>query len=247
LRYALRKKPYFHSYKIYLMKTKFYLPALLIALSALFFACQKETSYEIGNAPSDYFPRTANSNWSYQFDGNPDDSLLISVISTPLQANGMTYSIFMTHLTAPLDSFGYFRRSGGDYYEWVDMGSLVGFDNPIWMEYIFLKDNKVVNDTWSSSDFSGTYTPSGGQPISITLRWDFTILQQNATVTVNGVDYPNTIEVKQDLKQLVSGNPVSIGYYNSYYSRDKGLIKKDLYDDQGGLLQEMDVRRIAIY
>jgi hypothetical protein len=79
------------------------------------------------------------------------------------------------------------------------------------------------------------------------LRWDCTITQQNATVNVNGVDYPNTIEVKQDLVQLLNGNPVSIGFYNSFYSKDKGLIKQDLYDDQGGLIQEVDARRIAIY
>jgi hypothetical protein len=231
------------------MKATIKLSVLLIAVSAVFFACQKELSYEVGTSPSDYFPRTANSNWSYQFDGNPDDSLLIKVISTPLQANGNTYSIFLTHLTSPLDSFGYFRRSGSDYYEFLDMGSLVGFDNPIWMEYIFLKDNKQLNDTWNSANFTGTYTPPGGQPVSLTLRWKFTINQQNAIVNVNGVDYPNTIEVKQDLQQIVTGNPdpVSIGYYRCFYSKDKGLIKQDLYDDKDNLRQEMDVRRIAIY
>ena len=31
-------------------------------------------------------------------------------------------------------------------------------------------------------------------------RWEFTIMQQNVSVTVNGTPYANTIEVKQELK-----------------------------------------------
>jgi hypothetical protein len=222
------------------------LSVFLIALSVLFFACQKEVSYEVGNATSDYFPRTVNSNWSYQYDGNPNDSVLIKVISPTIQVNGNKYNIFMSHLPSPLDTSGYYRRSGSDYYTWIDMGGVIGLDNPVWVEYIFLKDNQTVNATWSSSPFTGMYTQNG-QSSSVTLRWDFTIVQQNGTVNVNGVDYPNTIQVKQDLVQLVNGNPVSIGYYNSFYSKDKGLVKQDLYDDQGALTQEVDVRRIAIY
>jgi hypothetical protein len=239
--------PYFHISKLFLMKTKITLSVFLIALSTLFYACQKEVSYEVGKAAYDYFPRTINSNWSYQYDGNPDDSILLKVISPTIQVNGNKYNIFMSHLPSPLDTSGYYRRSGADYYAWVDMGSFVGLDNPLWVEYIFLKDNLAVNATWSSSSFSGTYTTQSGQTGTATLRWDFTIVQQNGTVNVVGVDYPNTIQVKQDLVQLLNGNPVSIGYYNSFYCKNKGLVKQDLYDDQGAIVQEVDVRRIVIY
>ena len=46
-------------------------------------------------------------------------------------------------------------RSGADYFEWIDMGSYVGLDNPLWMEYTFLKDNLTTGGTWQSAPFTG--------------------------------------------------------------------------------------------
>ena len=202
-------------------------------------------------AVPDYYPRTTYSNWSYQFDGDPTDSLLIKVISNTLTVGGTNiYNIFMFTDDASLgfDTSGYYRRSGADYFEWIDMGSYVGLDNPLWMEYTFLKDNLTVGGTWSSPQFTGPYTDqSSGTTINVTLRWDFSITQQNATVSVNGTPYTNTIEVKQALKQLVGTNWVLVAYFKCFYARDKGLIKQDFYDDADTLLYATDVRRLVIY
>src|SRR4030095_1498034 len=42
----------------------------------------------------DYFPRTTYSNWSYQFDGDPDDSLLIYAIAPTRTINSNIYNLF---------------------------------------------------------------------------------------------------------------------------------------------------------
>ena len=44
---------------------------------------------------ADYFPRTSNSNWSYQFDNDPMDTLFQNVISQTQSALGNTYNVFM--------------------------------------------------------------------------------------------------------------------------------------------------------
>jgi hypothetical protein len=203
-------------------------------------------------AVPDYFPRTTYSNWSYEFDDDSDDSLLLKVIPQTHTALGNTYNIFMyTDPVEPLDTFGYYRRSGPDYFEWIDMGTYVGLDDPLWMEYTFLKDNLTVGSTWSSAQFSGPYTPTGGTTTTVTLRWDFSILQQNATVAVTSstgtVNYPNTIEVRQELRQLVGANWILVAYFKNFYARDKGLVKQDLYDDTNALISGMEVRRLVIY
>lgn len=198
----------------------------------------------------DYFPRTTNSNWSYDFDGNFNDSLLIKVIPQTLTANGNTYNIFMFTDNAALgfDTSGYYRKSGSDYYEFLDMGSYIGLNEVKWMDFLFLKDNQTVGATWVTPNIDGTFTPpGGGTPVPVTLRWEFSIIQQNASVTVKGVSYPNTIEVKQELRQLVAGSWILAGYFKNFYSRDKGLIKQDLYDDLNVLQAQLDVRRMVIY
>ncbi len=199
-------------------------------------------------AVPDYFPRTANSNWSYEFDGDPLDSLYIFVGPGTKVINGNTYNLFFYNDGAGVDSFGYYRRVGADYFEWIDMGSYVGLDNPLWMEWTFLKDNLTTGGTWTSAQFTGPFTdPTSGTTVNVTLRWEFTIVQQNVNFVVGTTTFANTIQVKQELKQLVGTSWVLAAYFQSYYARDKGLIKQDLYDETGTLFYEQDVRRLVIY
>ena len=195
----------------------------------------------------DYFPRTANSNWSYEFDNDPTDTALIFVSAATKVINTNTYNLFFYNDGSGVDSFGYYRRVGPDYFEWIDMGTYVGLDDPLWMEWIFLKDNLAAGGTWSSAQFSGAYTDQGGTTTNLTLKWDFSITGQNIPLTVNGIPFTNVIRVKQELKQLVGTSWVLAAYFDSYYARDKGLIKQDLYDNTGTLFYEQDVTRLVVY
>ena len=202
--------------------------------------------------PPDYFPRTIYSNWSYQRNSVAADSLLIKVIPQTLSAAGNTFNIFMETNDASLgfDSSGYYRKSGHDYYLWENV-QYIGFDQTIWVEYIFLKDNLSAGNTWTSPGFTGTITPAGGSPVSYTLRFIFTILQQNTSVTVTGINYPNTIVVKAELQQFVTGSwqTLSAGSIQGYYAANKGLIKQDFYDPTGTPPNpdQLDVRRLVVY
>ena len=115
------------------------------------------------------------------------------------------------------------------------------------MEWIFLKDNLAAGGTWSSAQFSGAYTDQGGTTTNLTLKWDFSITGQNIPLTVNGIPFTNVIRVKQELKQLVGTSWVLAAYFDSYYARDKGLIKQDLYDNTGTLFYGQDVTRLVVY
>ncbi len=212
--------------------------------------CNFQVNFSTG---PDYFPRTVNSNWSYEFDDIQTDSVFIKVIPQTKVVGSNSYNIFMWTDDAAFgfDSSGYYRKSGNDYYEWIDMGTYIGFDNPLWVEYIFLKDNLNVSNTWTTNSFSGTVTPSGGMTSNVTARFLYTIIQQNTTVTVKGTSHPNTIVVKQDL-QTLSGSTTwttvtAAGYLQNYYARDRGLIKQDYFDGTGALNSKMELRRSVIY
>lgn len=212
--------------------------------------CTFQTTFT-SSAASDYFPRTAFSNWSYEYEGDPDDSLLIFVIQPTVTKLGNSYNVFMYNDgISAVDTFGYYRKAGADYYEYGDMSYGV-LDDPFRGEFIFLKDNQTVGATWTSQQFSGDYTPQGGTTVPLTLRWEFSILQQNATVAVSSstgtVSYTNTIEVKQELKQFAAGSWVLIGYFRNYFARDKGLVKQDFYNNANVVQSEGKVRRIAVY
>ncbi len=131
------------------------------------------------------------------------------------------------------------------------MGTYVGLDNPLWMEWTFLKDNLTTGGTWTSSTFTGPYTDnSSGMPVTInlTLRWEFTIIGQDIPVTVGTTNYTNVIKVKQELKQETTpGTWALAAYFESYFARDKGLIKQDLFDNTNTKIYAQDVRRLVIY
>ncbi len=201
--------------------------------------------------PVDYFPRTTNSNWSYEFDDLADDSLLINVIAATHSAMGNTYNIFMETVDASggFDSSGYYRKAGNDYFQWINLADY-GFDNPLWTELNFLKDNQAAGFTWTTTGYSGTVL---GTPITIRLR--YTIVSQNITTTVTtsagSTPYNNTIVVKEEIEQFVGGVWISmtssVGRNENYYSRGVGLIQQYYYDGTGALDTKFEMRRSQVF
>jgi hypothetical protein len=182
---------------------------------------------------NDYFPRTTNSSWTYITDGDTSIKVRRYVIAPTLSALGNVYNIFMEDEDGTIDSSGYYRRSGSDYYVYGEIGQSYGFDNPVRGEVIFLKDNVAANTTWTSGSFSGT---AGGLPMQ--LRYKETILQKNVQVTVNGVNFSNTIVVKNQVEANISGTgwtdlTPAFGYILTYYSKGIGLVRTEQYDGMG--------------
>jgi hypothetical protein len=200
---------------------------------------------------ADYFPRTTNSNWSYEFDDDATDSLLRKVIATPFTALGNTYSIFMHNDGTGFDSSGYYRKNGGDYFEYLDIGGFIGFDNALRSEYVMLKDNVAQGTSWQSAGFSGTVTA-----IPLTLRFNYKILQKDVDVTVvtstGSVIYHNVIVVEEKYDGFTGGNWVDITsqidfYGKSYYAKGVGLIKYEALDAANAVQYLQEMRRSAVF
>jgi hypothetical protein len=204
----------------------------------------------------DYFPRTTNSNWSYEIDDDPVDSLYRTVIAPTLSAIGNTYNILMEtiDISGGFDSSGYYRKSGGDYFEWIDIAGSIGFDPPAqWTEYTFLKDNVAVGTSWTSNGITGTITIP--PPTPLTIRFKYSILQKDVTVTLTTstgtATYNNVIVVKEEYESFTGGIWVpltsSLGFSKSYYARGIGLIKFEYLDGAGTLVTQVELRRSQVF
>ncbi|MFZ9386645.1 MAG: hypothetical protein ACO25B_02085 [Chitinophagaceae bacterium] len=202
-------------------------------------------------APVDYFPRTTNSNWSYEFNDLANDSLYRVVIAPTLTAPGGTYNIFMANDGTGLDSSGYYRKSAGDYFEWIDIGNFVGFDNTLWGQYIMVKDNVAAGTNWKSSAFSGTVTS-----IPITIRFSYTVTDKDVPlsfVTSTGnQNFTNVIVVEEKLEGFDGSNWIDltaqIDYYGkSYYARDIGLVKFEAYNAANAVTFKQELRRYQVF
>jgi hypothetical protein len=206
-------------------------------------------------AAVDYFPRTTNSNWSYEINDVSTDSFYRKVIAPTHSAAGNTYNIFMFNDGSGLDSSGYYRKSGTDYFEYFDVGGFFTFDNPSWVEYTFLKE-VAAGTVWKSAGFTGTYTIAPNPPQSVTVRFSYKILQKDVAVSITTstgtVSYPNTIVVEEKYEQEISpGNWVDatpvVGYGKSYYARGVGLIKYEAFDPAGAPAGQQELRRYQVF
>jgi len=203
---------------------------------------------------NDYFPRTTNSNWSYEFDDSATDTLFRKVITPTKSAMGNTYNIFLETADASggFDSSGYFRRNGGDYYQYLDVGFVFDLNESIWGEYIFLKDNVAVNTSWTSGVFSGSYTyadSSGTHTVPIKVRVKETIQQKDVSVTVNSIAYPFTIVVKEEYEYSFDAGTtwnLSDVYAINNYTRGVGLIKWQAFDSMGSIVKQ-EIKRYQVF
>ncbi|MDX1954377.1 MAG: hypothetical protein SFU20_02525 [Chitinophagaceae bacterium] len=217
--------------------------------------CTFPVTCDAAPVPIDYFPRTANSNWSYEFDDVATDSLLIRALPNTISAGGNTYVIFMGTDDASLgfDSSGYYRKNAGTYYEWRDMGDYFGLDNPLWMEFIFLKDDQAVGHSWTTSNISGTVTDMSNNVIPVTIRMKYEILQKDVSLSVTSstgtVNHANVIVVEEDYEIFNGTAWVHIAQFGTakyYYARGKGMIKVEFFDDAGTLDLQAEIRRSVV-
>ena len=207
---------------------------------------------------TDYFPRTTGSNWSYEFDDNidPTDTLLRRATAFTHAALGNTYNIFLqTDGTPPIDSGGYYRKNGGDYFEWFNAGGFIGYDPPpVWAEYTFLKDNVAVGTSWLSQGFAGTV--AGPPPTPLNIRFKYAIFQKDINVTITTslgtVTYNNVIVVEEKFEREIAPGvwtdiTSAVGSFKSYYARGIGLIKFEAFDGSGGPVFLQELRRHQVF
>ncbi|HET6994749.1 MAG TPA: hypothetical protein VFI06_07195 [Chitinophagaceae bacterium] len=199
---------------------------------------------------SDYFPRTTNSNWSYEFDDDPTDSVIIKVIASMHTALGNQYNIFMANSGTGFDTSGYWRKAGNDYYHYVNLETYLGVDNTQRVEFIFLKDNVATGGTWTSATFTNAVQ---GTPLPIRIKFILTNANANVAITssTGTLNFPNTIIVEEHYEADLGAGFQSlddiIGFYRDYFSKNVGLIKEEYIDDTGALGGSMEVRRYVVY
>ncbi len=180
--------------------------------------CNFNITFQPGTTPNDYFPLTVNSNWTY-IDATATRTYYTSVIDYAPSLGGNTYQTIAVSGAAgdpALDSL-YYRKPGGDYYQYVDYSDVVPLDQPVAGEFIFLKDNVPAGTTWSSPTVSGTIN---GAPITAYIT--MTILEKAVPLTIGNFNFPDVIKVKYEY--FISSDPVAIETDYRWFAKNVGEI-----------------------
>ena len=191
------------------------------------------------SASGDYLPLTLYTNWKYSLQGGTSaDSTFTVVTSFILTADNHTYQAVARYNVlspgSPIDSI-FYRKPGGDYYQYMNYTSLLGFDNDVSGEFIFLKDNVPAGTTWNSPTISGTIS---GIPITGFAK--MTILEKAVPVTIGSFNFPDVIKVKYEY--FLAGIPTPAITMERWFAKNIGEIYNSY---SSGML--MNVNQIAEY
>jgi hypothetical protein len=155
---------------------------------------------------TDYFPLTQNSYWTY--DTNGTDTFKITN-NGPVTFSGTTFQRFIYSDAGGNFDSAYFRKDAvtGFYYQSLDTagtGPDLTFTQPR-VEIQFLRNVLTLNQTWNS-DINAVYRdPTSGTTAPIVIRFKYTCLNPNATVTVNGKTFTNAYKVQEEFQIGQSG------------------------------------------
>ncbi len=201
----------------------------------------------------DYFPRTTNSNWSYEIDDVADDSLYRFAIAPTLAANSNTYNIFMEDddgVGLP-DSSGYYRRDNAQYFERVNFED---YNNgtPLWIEYLMLDTAVATGGNWTTPAGGVTVDPGSG-PTKVRFKMTSTKFPTQSLTTSGSptpVVYNNVIEVDQQIEaEILPGVwqniSAALGSAKVYYAKGIGIIKIVVTSPFGSFTQEL--RRYQVF
>ncbi|PWA04735.1 BF2992 family fimbrillin-A clan protein [Flavobacterium psychrotolerans] len=172
-----------------------------------------------GSSTGDFWPTAINNEWVFKLNGNVQESMKIVSMNT---LGNNTYYTF-NKVSGSASGTQRIRKSNGDYYLKMEDVSTAGATTT-GSETILLKDYLLVGGTWNDS-YVQTTTYSGIPPIALNVSTVSTIIEKDATLSINGKTYNNVIKIKriQTVSGISSPSSSTTSYY--WFAKDVGPVK----------------------
>ncbi len=220
------------------MKSFVFIALVTVLLSG----CKKHDDKVTIPLAGDYFPLTQASNWHYVPDNSNTAFVMYGDITGAATENGKTYSVLNydpgnTRFANFLDS-SLFRKGDDKYYQAITNQQLYfPLDEPGYYEFVFMEDNAPVGTYWGKK-VVGTFTFSNGS-MRMEENYEGRISGYYPTFQLDDKHtYHDVVQVTMDMysqgfgadnKLLIENSIV----YDTWYARDKGLIKTVDYSPSG--------------
>lgn len=190
-------------------------------------------------APSgdDYWPRAINNQWVFAVNNVNQDPM--KIISTDV-IGGNTYYTFQQTGGSASATLRLRKSNAGDYYLRMEEVTTAG-GTTTGNETIILKDYESVGSTWTNN-YLQTTTYVGLPPIDLSVSVVSTIMEKNASITVNGETFNNVIVVKRVMTTTGVGFPTSTVTSTYWFSNHIGPVKITTVSDSGTTDQLLTAR-----
>jgi hypothetical protein len=218
-------------------KTNQIISAVLIFMLVLVTSCSSDDGVSNGTSTGNYWPLAVNNTWTFS-DGSTNSDL--KVIGTTDFSSVTYFEMFSESTESQFNVQNWIAKKGGTYYQKVaetninNDGILInikGYEVPLF------KDNLDVNGTWVGSvSPKVTYTlGSNSTSIPAKVKYTGTIVEKDATVTLNSQTYTEVIKMKMKIEVIINGQTTTsdIEYW---FAKDVGPIRE--YQNANGAITE---------
>lgn len=177
---------------------------------------------DFANPPpvGDYLPLGLGSFWDYNDVADPS----IEHTKTAEDLTDFDSRLYTKVTSSPNGDIYYYRKDNHVYYEYRTIDYQGNVINPETLEIVILHDDYAAGDDWESPVLDIQLAAAPGIPVKMKLR--SYINKRDYTSTVNGVNYPDCIEVITEI--YFSSNGGATWEYGSEYftefSKGNGII-----------------------
>lgn len=206
---------------------------LLLAIVFLSYSCAEESiSPEPIDLQEGFFPLELGKTWIYE----TDSIVYNKQLSTVDTLRGFVREEIVDAFVAADESIIYvidrsFRRSEALPWRNTDVFSASIIDNKVTrneenLRFVKLILPPVIDQEWDGNQFFDESTPVtiNGETIEVYKNWDSKVVSMEGNVTINGIDYSNTVEVIL----VDTNNSIEKRYAKEIYAFGVGLIHKEM-------------------
>jgi len=206
---------------------------LVFAMAIMFASCGEESiAPEPIDLQSDFFPLAIGKTWIYQTDSIVYNELLNSVDTLRgFVKEEITESFELANGSINFVIDRSFRRSANQPWNNTDIYSSTIIDNKVTRNEENLRFVKLLlppedGQIWDGNQFfdESTLVNVGGELIEVFKNWESQLSSIGGSMTVNGIDYNNTIEVVL----VDSENSIEKRFAKEVYAKGVGLISKEM-------------------
>ncbi|RYD93606.1 MAG: hypothetical protein EOP54_18895 [Sphingobacteriales bacterium] len=179
-----------------------------------------------GSTSGDYWPMALNNKWVFNSNGMEEE---MKITGTQTVEGTSYYKVNQLFSSAGVvgNATTLLRKNNGSYAVRIGVvipGTQGGPTITISpYEFIILKDNLAVGQTWTQNVTQTTsYSIPGIPPIEMVVNYTGTIVEKDATITVNGETYTNVIKSK--LVQTYTGGAMTTNYW---FAKNTGPVKAE--------------------
>ncbi|GGC81140.1 hypothetical protein GCM10011508_05570 [Flavobacterium lutivivi] len=226
------------------MKTKFIL-SLFVFTSLLLTSCSSDDGESTGTSTGNYWPMAVNNSWIFDNNGVNEETKITGTSTF----SGKTYYRLNDVYTSGVYVKNWVAKKGATYFQRVDdvnvneQGVSIYFKS---YEIPIFRDDLNVNQQWSGTVKTKITYTYNGQSTSPSSRIEYTgtVLEKNASVTLNGNTYNDVIKVRLTVKVVID-TQITTTTSEYWFANEVGPIRE--YTNDSGDISEQTLISYTLY